>query len=306
MDEIQTISSTHPKKALIIAISILAILAISITLYFTQRSVKNDYDETKIPATNTDDTTNTHNQTVTKVAEPDSVSTLESPRKITTADGEQYFYYGAPEGQNNASPKKVIISLPGHETTAESDYAAWQSHLTGGSYALASLNWWEGGEGTKAKYYSPTEVVTQTRQFLTAQGYVANDLVILEGFSRGSANSYAVIANDRGSGAVFDAAISASGRYQLDFPWYEDKPNGTISPTIFKNFPWVLACGGKDPGPEQGGCPGMEETKTFLVAHGANVLAVLEDPNGNHGAFHLSSLDLPEQALDLIAKALGI
>lgn len=284
----------------------LAVLVIGATLYFVWQSGTKVSSQTETPTAKSSVTTDPQDKTPAKVAEPDNTSTLESPRKVTTADGKQYFYYGAPAGQNNASPKKVIISLPGHETTAESDYAAWKSHLTGGSYALASLNWWDGGEGAKAKYYSPSEVVAQTRQFLTAQGYVASDLVILEGFSRGSANSYAVIANDRGSGAVFDAAISASGRYQSDFRWYEDKPNGTISPTFFKNVAWVLACGGKDPSPEQGGCQGMEETKTFLVAHGANVLAVLEDPNEGHGAFHLSSLDLPEQALGLIAKALGI
>lgn len=242
----------------------------------------------------------------TPAAQPDSASTLESPQKVTTANGQRFFYYGAPAGQNNASPKKVIISLPGHETSAESDYAAWLPHIKGGQYALAVLDWWDGNGGAKTDYYSPAEVVTQTRLFLTAQGYLASDLIILEGFSRGSANTYAVIANDRGSGAVFDAAISASGRYQSDFPWYEDRPNGTISPTIFMNVAWVLACGGKDPSPEQGGCQGMEETKTFLVAHGANVLAVLEDPTGGHGAFHISQLGLPKQALDLIAKALGI
>lgn len=290
----------------IAAVVALAVLVIGATLYFVWQSGTKVSSETETPVAKSSVTTDPQDKAPAKAVEPDSVSTLESPQKVTTADGRQYFYYGAPAGQNNASPKKIIISLPGHETTAESDYAAWKSHLTGGSYALASLNWWEGGVDTKAKYYSPAEVVAQTRQFLTAQGYVASDLIILEGYSRGSANSYAVIANDRGSGAVFDAAISASGRYQSDFRWYEDKPNGTISPTFFKNVVWVLACGGKDPSPEQGGCLGMEETKTFLVAHGANVLAVLEDPNGNHGAFHLSSLDLPEQALALIVKALGI
>src|SRR3990167_4906845 len=77
--------------------------------------------------------------TQTTASEPDSVDTLESPTKITTADGKRYFYYGAPAGQNNADPKRIIISLPGHGTKAEDDYAAWLPHIKGGKYALASL-----------------------------------------------------------------------------------------------------------------------------------------------------------------------
>lgn len=254
-------------------------------------------------------TSNSTSQTTTaapKINQPDSADTLTSPSKVTTSDGKQYFYYGAPAGQNNASPKRIIISLPGHGTSAEDDYAAWQPHITGGKYALASLNWWDGSGETKTDYYSPVEIVTLSKAFLKQEGYTSSNLIILEGFSRGSANTYSVIANDRISkDPIFDAAISASGKYQSDFSLFENS-SMAISTSLFSGVYWVLACGGKDDDPNRDGCLGMSETKIFLEAHGASVLGLLEDPNGAHGAFHKGSLGLPKQALDLIsAEVIG-
>ncbi len=255
----------------------------------------------------TEDANNASVATKQAVKAPDSADTIEKPQKITAADGTHYFYYGAPAGQNNASKKRVIISLPGHGTTADDDYnKAWLSHIKGNKYALASVNWWDGKGEAKENYMSPEEIVIQSRAFLKQQGYTTNDLVILEGFSRGSANTYAVIANDRINGnPVFDAVISASGAYQSDFPLVDTQSNSSQSSTLYRGIYWVLACGGKDDNPQRDGCPAMQKTKAFLTEHGADVLGVLEDPDFGHGAFHKSPLGLPEKALDLIdAKAL--
>lgn len=284
---------------------IVAIAAICIGIYVLLSNPKQSA-ETSETLQPTATTTTAATLTPTPSPTPDSVSTLETPRQITTSDGKQFFYYGAPAGHNNTSPKKIIISLPGHGTRAEDDYAAWLPHLREGSYALASLNWWDGNGETKANYYTPSQVQAQTKAFLTAQGYADSDIVILEGFSRGSANTYAVIANDKSRGKIFDAVISASGGYQSDFPLFENQSNTNISTTLFDETPWVLVCGGADPTPECDGCPGMETTHTFLTDHGADVLTVLSDPNASHGAFHKSNLGLPAQALELIENALGL
>lgn len=235
----------------------------------------------------------------------DSADTLSSPTKITSADGKTYFIYGAPAGQNNASPKKVIVSLPGHGTTADDGYSAWKTHLTGTGYALIEFNWWKGTGENKTDYYSPGEVVREVRAFLNQQGYTSSDRVVLHGFSRGSANTYAVIAQDRSSaGTVFDAVISNAGKYQSDFPLgIADSSDANIT-RLYQNIPWVLACGGLDPNPTRDGCIGMAETSTWLKAHGANVLATLTDSTMGHGAFHMSSKGLPKQALTLIDAAL--
>lgn len=247
------------------------------------------------------------NTETTKPKEPDSPDTLSNPNKVTSPDGKTYFVYGAPAGQNNKTTKKIIISLPGHGTTADDGYKAWKGHIESGQYALAEFNWWKGTGEKTTDYYQPADVIMQVRGFLDKQGYKSNDAVILHGFSRGSANTYAVVAQDHLKGApVIDAVISNAGKYQSDFPLTDKKLSETEITNFFQGIPWVLACGGKDENPNRDGCPGMRETKTFLEAHKANVLAILEDPNSGHGAFHMSKLKLPEQAFTLIDKALGL
>lgn len=262
--------------------------------------------ETQVSQTENKEVVATEQKKTVEVSkEPDTSDTISSPEKVTSADGKTYFIYGAPAGQNNKETKSIIISLPGHGTTADDGYEAWKDHLDG-SFALAEFNWWRGTGEKKTDYYDPASVVLQVRAFLDKQDYKANDIVILHGFSRGSANTYAVIANDRISrGSVFDAVISNAGKYQADFPLVEGKTfTDTEMTQFFKGIPWVLACGGKDENPARDGCPGMEETKAFLESHEANVLGIVTDPNVGHGAFHMSKLGLPKQALDLIRAAL--
>lgn len=233
---------------------------------------------------------------------PDSLS---APIEVAASDGEHAFVYGAPAGDNNAEVRKLVISLPGHGSTAAQDYEAWRRHVEGGSWAVASVDWWDGGGETIENYLSPPEVVALVRDFLTEQGYDSDDMIVLEGFSRGSANTYAVMANDRLDGEpVFDAVISASGKYQDTFPLTATPLDPALEPTLYDGVPWVLACGWLDPEPDRDGCPGMHDTADWLGGHGADVLAVLEDPNAGHGAFHAGNLGLPGEALSLIEAAL--
>jgi hypothetical protein len=237
--------------------------------------------------------------TMTKTLD-DSVSTLANPVTVMTSDGQHSFLVGQPKGQNSKHPRKIIFSLPGHGSTAKQDYAAWQSHIINGEYALASVGWWD-GEGEKTTdYLRPDEVLAAIRAFLDTYGYATDDFVVLEGFSRGSANTYAVKAYDVVSGhPVIDAVISASGKYQKDFPLTPDQ-SAYSGGQLYQGVPWILACGAKDDNPTRDGCEGMTETKTYLTGMGANVLKLLEDPNGGHGAFHQSPLKLPELAFKLL------
>lgn len=236
----------------------------------------------------------------TPTMQPDNPNTLNAPEKITTSDKKQYLFYGHPSGQNNKQTKKIIFSLPGHGTIAEADYEAWKEQLiSNGTYALASINWWDGSGEATSDYYSPTKVVQEIQYFLTTQHYDSDDRIILEGFSRGSANTYAVVLYDQLTDhPVIDGVISASGKYQPDFA-ITDEQLATNNGKPFASLPWILACGEKDDNPTRDGCAGMEETRTFLQYRGANVLTILNDPNGGHGAFHKSPLKLASQALTL-------
>lgn len=235
----------------------------------------------------------------------DSVSTLSNPQKIPTVDGKEYFIVGLPQGHTSESPKKIIFSLPGHGSTAEQDFEAWKPQITDKNYALASLNWWHGGGEKITDYYAPDAVLAQIKGFLESYGYTHSDFVVLEGFSRGSANTYSVKAYDMMSDVpVLDAVISASGKYQSDFPLTPEQSTYRQG-KLYAGVPWVLACGEKDPNPSRDGCDGMNETKNYLNSQGAQILKVLSDPNGGHGAFHKSSLKLASQALALLDEFLA-
>ncbi len=229
---------------------------------------------------------------------PDNADTLSNPTKEATIDPDHYLIVGLPSGQNNKETKKIIFSLPGHGSTAEEDYEAWKKHIVAkGDYGLVSINWWSGEGEKKSDYYSPVKIVEVVEHYLKNNNYSTTDFIVLEGFSRGSANTYSVIANDRFlKKNLIDAVISASGKYQSDFAMTEELLQGN-SGKPFSGVKWVLVCGAKDPNPTRDGCEGMSETEKFLKEKGAAVLLFLQDPNGAHGAFHMSPLNFPEQAL---------
>lgn len=235
---------------------------------------------------------------------PDSASTIESPQKIATKEGDQYFYYGAPAGHNNASPKKILITLHGTGGSAENDYEIWKPYIQNTQFALAALNWWDGSGDQTSDYSTPEAISTQIHDFLTSQGYAAKDVVVFEGFSRGSANSYSVVAHDRASqNPVIDVAVSSSGGVQTAY--YELMTKSIAAKAqlnIFADVYWILACGSKDPNPERDGCEAMETAKQFVSAKGASVLGVLSDPDSGHGALTTSKLNLPKQMFELIEQ----
>ncbi len=245
--------------------------------------------------------------TTTATTTPTTIftNTLTNPQTVTSADGKTNFVYGTPaDWISTTSPRTIIISLPGHGTAAAEGYQAWAKHLDG-TFALAEFDWWRGTGEKKTDYYLPPEIIREVRAFLHTQGYTPRDTIILHGFSRGSANTYAVIAQDHLiPGAVFDAVISNAGKYQSDFPLGNKTYSDTEITSFFKDIPWVLACGGLDPNPDRGGCPGMAETADFLTAHSANVLGTVTDPAVGHGAFHMSPNHLPAQALELILDSI--
>ena len=245
--------------------------------------------------------TNTSN--INEVAEvADSPSTIDSPSKISTEDNNQYFYYGAPAGQNNASPKKIIITLHGTEGSAETDYGVWKPLIKDSGFALAALNWWD-GSGDKISDYSTPEMINEyIHEFLEDQGYTTDDLVVFQGFSRGSANSYSVVAIDQASSNPYiKIAVSSSGGVESGY--YESTTKSvppSMQSNIYSKVEWILACGGKDSNPNRDGCPAMEQTKQFVIDKGATVLGLLQDPNAGHGALTTSSLNLAKQMFELI------
>lgn len=218
----------------------------------------------------------------------------------TTKDGKSFFMYWNPEGWSKLNPKKLIVNLSGHGVYITQGFSDWYGILTDkNEFAILSLQWWD-GEGEKYQdYYTPEEIMSEVNTFLARNNFTKDDLIVLHGFSRGSANSYAVAAIDASQNKYFDITIANAGGASLDFPGNVDIQNGKYGVKPLSDTKWILFCGEKDPNPEQSGCPGMDKTKIWLEKNRANIILFLKDPTGNHGAFMKNAINA-KNALDTI------
>ena len=109
---------------------------------------------------------------------------------------------------------------------------------------------------------------------------------MLHGFSRGSANSYAVAALDAGRDGrhYFSLFVASSGGVALDFPPTRAIANGDYGPRPLQNTRWVTAAGGRDPHPDRDGIEGMRRTAAWLKEQGGTVVLAIEDAKEGHGA----------------------
>jgi hypothetical protein len=285
-------------SASIVIVSIAVVVMISAIVFWTLQS-KNQSTSNPSSSTSSSPT----NSTVTK--SPDSPSTIDNPSKINTSDGKQYFYYGAPAGQNNASPKKIIITIHGTEGSAQTDYDVWRPFVEKTNFALAALNWWDGSGDAVTDYSTPKQINEYIHNFLKAQGYTSDDTIVFQGFSRGSANSFSVVAFDQASlDPMIDVAVSSSGGVESSYFTSTTSPiaDKVSNSNLYSGVDWVLACGGKDQNPNRDGCPAMQQSQQFVQSKGASIMGFLEDSNAGHGALTTSSQNLAGQMFDLIEQ----
>lgn len=199
----------------------------------------------------------------------------------------------------------VVVALHGHGSWATRDFTVWYPELTQRQYAYLGIQWWFGRSLESDGYYKPDMIYGLIRDELEKRGVQPGN-VIFQGFSMGSANSYAVSAFDKWEGpGYFGVNIANSGPYESDFP-----PNAKIPTYAEKPFDgshWILFCGEKDyneSGPHAGFfCDGMEATQTWLLSMGATVDLFIQDPTGDHGSFMMNKMNV-NQALDLAATLL--
>lgn len=210
------------------------------------------------------------------------------PEIHPTSDGRSYLliWKGSP------APKRWIVSLHGAGRPARSfatdDLAVWHPHLKDREVGLVCLQWWLGTGDSPRDFLMPEQIYREIDQALASLG-VAPGAVMLHGFSRGSANSYAVVALDAARGRrYFSLAVASSGGVVLDYP-----PNRALVAGVFGDHPlkgtrWITVAGGRDPNPDRDGIAGMRRTAAWLKEQGAIVVESIEDPASGHGALHLN------------------
>ena len=180
--------------------------------------------------------------------------------------------------------ERWIVSLHGTGGSAKKDLEIWQKSLGGRPIGILAIQWWR-GQGDA--YLPPFEIYREI-DFAASKLEIRPGNALLHGFSRGSANLYAVAAIDAGRGRkLFSLYVASSGGVALDYPPTRAILDGRFGWRPLDGTRWVTACGGRDPNPDRDGCPGMRRSGAWLKEQGAQVLLAIEDPNTGHGALQL-------------------
>ncbi|MBI5715741.1 MAG: hypothetical protein HZC38_20270 [Chloroflexi bacterium] len=222
---------------------------------------------------------------------------------VTTPDSKSFYVLWYPSGSSESSRPPMIVTLHGHGSWAFDEFYLWQPYAAKRGYGIIALQWWFGGGETTNDYYQPQEIYRIFDTALREQKIKAGT-VLFHGFSRGSANSYGITALDRDSkNNYFALTISNAGKASSDFPINGEIAQGKFGAKPFTNTHWVMVCGMKDPNPDRDGCIGMEEARKWVTQYGGAVDLFIQDPDGDHGAFHRNANNV-NAALDVFDKIL--
>lgn len=219
------------------------------------------------------------------------------PDILSTSDGQSFLVVW----RATNAPKHWIVTLPGTHGFATDDLAIWHRQLKGRDVGLVSVQWWLGNGDSTGDYYTPEQIHREVGLALGKLG-VRTNTVMLHGFSRGSANSYAVVALDAGRGKhYFSLAVASSGGVGLDYPPTRAIVNGDYGLRPLRGTRWITAAGGRDPHPDRDGIPGMRRAAAWLNEQGAIVVESIEDPDSGHGALQTNPKNV-RRLLDLFLK----
>lgn len=219
---------------------------------------------------------------------------------ISVNEDKSYVVWWEPEGFD-ITQDTVVVSLHGHGDWAAKDFEVWYPELSKRDYAFLGVQWWFGRSLESEGYYEPDRIYSIIEEVLEEKG-VPPGHVIFQGFSMGSARSYAVTLYDSLCGEkYFGVSIANSGQWEDDYPLYADILTGEYGNDLFEGTHWILFCGEEDYnsyGNRVGYvCDGMEHTEEVLTEFGGTVELFLRDPAGDHGSFMLNVQNRTE-ALD--------
>jgi len=202
------------------------------------------------------------------------------PTLLPTTDGRTF----ALVWRSVPKPTKWVVSLHGSRGFATDDLAIWSGQVESRELGFVCLQWWLGTGDRMSDYLSPDECYREIGAILDKQGVCAGQ-AMLHGFSRGSANSFAIMALDAGKGKhFFGLAVASSGGVGVSYPPTRAIVDGTYGERPLAGTRWMTVAGAADPNPNRDGIQGMRAAADWLRAQGANVLESIEDPVEGHGA----------------------
>ena len=222
------------------------------------------------------------------------------PELVPMREAEGYLVLWRSPAATNP-PAKWIVSLHGQQGFATDDLAIWNRHVQDRAVGLLCVQWWLGGGNDTKDYLRPEQIYREIDQALQRLDVKPGN-VLFHGFSRGSANAYAIAALDAGRGRRYFALnVASSGGVGLDYPPTRAISEGRFGEHPLKGTRWITSAGGRDPEPDRDGIPGMRKAAEWLRQQGAVVLFQIEDPDAGHGALVLN----PQNARRVLDEFLG-
>ena len=158
---------------------------------------------------------------------------------LPTSNGDSFLVVWKPV----KAPKRWLVSLHGSGGYATDDFAIWHQYLKSKDIGIMCLQWWHGtGNGT-SDYDSPTTIYREIDIAARKLG-IQPGTAMLHGFSRGSANVFAVAALDHGRGGnYFTLHVASSGGVQESYPPTRALLNGEYGQRPLQDTRWITAAG---------------------------------------------------------------
>ncbi len=196
----------------------------------------------------------------------------------------RYYLVWIPEIWDTIVDRKVIVSVHGTGGCAEWMLNEWYQ-ATEHDWALVSLQYYD----RSADRYDDDEVIYENLENVVEELRhncpVSEADFFYHGFSRGSAQGFAVAIRDRAASQLFTSFIADSGNSSVTYPTLKDAPHDAMAGARF----WMW-CGEHDISavdPLRTTCEIMsEDTVPYIASHGGTVDAFTQEADGCHGMFH--------------------
>lgn len=196
--------------------------------------------------------------------------------------GNQYAATWAPSGWAAQPTRRVLIALHGTGGYPELEWKDWYPFLTDGTWAVVALSYRHGMQFDPVTT-TYTNITTLVNQMLGECG--TDTAVDLVGFSRGSANTFAITYLDRHDGGPIRGAIAVSGAWGTTDPLPPPLNTLVSNPHAMDGVQMWGWCGEADIENGQSRCDSMTNAFAWVTQHGGTVATLRRAAGLGHADF---------------------
>lgn len=207
--------------------------------------------------------------------------------------GTKYYAAWFPSTWASSSTRRVMVDLHGTGGAPETEWSTdWKAIFTTKNWAWIGLKYVDDSNGS---YDADPTIYTNLKTIMTelaAACDFGSPLMFLQGYSRGSANTFPIAYLDIKDRKYFKAMVSNSGAWSY--------PNGPLVATMqgvvdrkettgYSGTKFWLYCGERDFEHGYKMCLEMNQAKTWVTSYGGTVERLYQDPTGAHGGLAKNS-----------------